>query len=50
VIIVSHRPGTIGDVDTVVVMDHGRTVEVGDPKLLREEASLFRTMWEKWYG
>ncbi|KAK0391974.1 hypothetical protein NLU13_1472 [Sarocladium strictum] len=35
ILAVAHRLDTIEDYDVVVVMDKGRIVEVGDPKLLR---------------
>jgi ATP-binding cassette subfamily C (CFTR/MRP) protein 1 len=50
VLAVAHRLETIGDADVVVVVDRGKIVEVGDPKVLREEDSLFRALWENRHG
>lgn len=51
VVAVAHRLETIGDSDVVVVIDQGSIVEVGDPKMLREEAgSLFKALWEDSHG
>ena len=50
VLVVAHRLETISDVDVVVIVDQGKIVEVGDPKVLREQESLFRTLWKDRHG
>lgn len=47
VLTVAHRLETIGDMDMVIVIDQGRIVEVGDPKVLRDQhVSHFGSLWE----
>lgn len=46
VVAIAHRLNTIIDYDRVVVMDHGRIVEVGSPRLLsKQEDSRFHALW-----
>ncbi|KAI5235789.1 hypothetical protein E4T43_09011 [Aureobasidium subglaciale] len=48
IISVAHKLETIVDFDIVGVMEDGKLVEVGDPKvLLKQEGSLFRGLWEE---
>lgn len=46
IVSVVHRLNTIRDYDLVVVMDKGKTAEMGVPKeLLEQEGSRFRALW-----
>ncbi|KAF9875583.1 ABC multidrug transporter [Colletotrichum karsti] len=48
VIMVSHRLDTVMDCDTIVVMDKGRVVEKGEPKVLKDQdGGMFRELWNK---
>jgi len=48
VLMVAHRLEAIVDADVVVVMDDGRIVETGDPRVLLEKpGSLFRILYGK---
>ncbi|KAI5246025.1 multidrug resistance-like protein [Aureobasidium subglaciale] len=48
IISVAHKLETIVDFDIVGVMEDGKLVEVGDPKvLLKQEGSLFKGLWEE---
>lgn len=45
VIIVAHRPSTVADVDTILVLDHGSVIEEGRPRdLLTRAHSYFSKM------
>lgn len=48
IVAVAHRLKTIVDYDLVVVMDAGKAVEVGPPRvLLEKEGGYFKALWEK---
>ncbi|KAG0282034.1 hypothetical protein BGZ96_000892 [Linnemannia gamsii] len=45
---IAHRLRTIIDFDRVVVMDHGKVIQMDTPeRLIREEGGLFRTMCQR---
>jgi ATP-binding cassette, subfamily C, bacterial len=45
VIIIAHRPSTVADADTILVLRHGRIVESGSPQeLLQNQESYFYKM------
>lgn len=46
VIAVAHQLNTIVDFDIVVMMDSGRVVEVGNPRVLLESKSAFKELWD----
>ncbi|KAI0602863.1 ATPase-like protein [Biscogniauxia sp. FL1348] len=46
IVMVSHRLDMVMDFDTVVMMDKGNVVEVGQPRqLVRREGSHFKSLW-----
>lgn len=45
VLAIAHRLSTIMDFDRVIVLQHGRIVEDGDPRVLRQTAGPFGRMW-----
>ena len=45
VLIIAHRPSTVAEADTILVLDHGRIVERGTPEeLLQDRSSYFYKM------
>ncbi|MCK4225193.1 MAG: ABC transporter ATP-binding protein [candidate division Zixibacteria bacterium] len=46
VFVIAHRLSTIQNVDKIVVLDHGRVVQVGDHKSLMEEGGLYRRLYQ----
>lgn len=45
VLIIAHRPSTVAEADTILVLDHGRITERGAPQeLLKDPASYFHKM------
>ena len=46
IVMVNHRLENILDFDTVLVMENGRVIEVGQPKMLGEkDRSRFKDLW-----
>ena len=45
IIVIAHRLSTIERSDRVIVLDHGRVVQHGDPRALIAEAGLFQRMY-----
>lgn len=51
VLSVAHRLDSISDFDIVAVMDAGRIVEIGDPKVLAtQQDSRFKRLKDEWRG
>jgi ATP-binding cassette subfamily B multidrug efflux pump len=45
VVAIAHRLSTIAAMDRLVVMDHGRIVEMGDHKSLLEQGGIYARLW-----
>ncbi|MBM4113207.1 MAG: ABC transporter ATP-binding protein, partial [Phycisphaerae bacterium] len=45
-IVIAHRISTLRAADRVVVLEHGRVVDIGTPAQLRERPGLFRRLWD----
>ncbi len=50
VIAIAHRLSTIAKMDRVVVMDHGRIVEIGSHHALLEQGGAYARMWGRQSG
>jgi subfamily B ATP-binding cassette protein MsbA len=48
--IIAHRLSTARTADKIVVIDHGRTVQVGTHDNLLEHSGVFKTLWERQIG
>ncbi len=46
VFVIAHRLSTIQNVDRIVVLDHGRIVQIGDHKSLMEEGGLYKRLYQ----
>jgi ATP-binding cassette, subfamily C (CFTR/MRP), member 1 len=46
VMAVAHRLETIADGDLVVMLDEGEIVEIGNPKVLINQKSMFKQLWD----
>jgi subfamily B ATP-binding cassette protein MsbA len=46
VFVIAHRLSTIQNVDKIVVLDHGRIVQIGDHKSLIEEGGLYKRLYQ----
>lgn len=46
VFVIAHRLSTIQNVDKIVVLDHGRIVQIGDHKSLMEEGGLYKRLYQ----
>ena len=40
-IIIAHRLATVKKVDRIIVLEHGRIVEIGAPEDLRKQSGLY---------
>lgn len=47
-LLVVHRLDQAMLADRIVVMEHGRIVQQGEPEALRSEPGPFRTLWQAW--
>jgi ATP-binding cassette subfamily B multidrug efflux pump len=50
VVAIAHRLSTIAAMDRLVVMDHGRVVEIGDHKSLLAAGGIYARLWEHQSG
>lgn len=50
VIAIAHRLQTAHDAERVVVMEHGRIVEVGSHEELLENQGTYASLWAAWHG
>lgn len=46
VFVIAHRLSTIQNVDKIVVLDHGRIVQIGDHKSLMEKGGLYKRLYQ----
>lgn len=43
-LIIAHRLNTVSNCDIIMVLDHGRVVEIGSPCLLKEKGGIYASM------